>query len=96
VEVDVELDSEPRDVPVPADMAAALAGDDAAARGFDALPYSHRLRHVLAVEGAKAAETRRRRIDKALEMLREGSVRRSGPRAPTARLRGAVRPPHSA
>jgi hypothetical protein len=35
-------------------------------------PYSHRLQHVLAVEGAKAPETRARRIAKALDMLRPG------------------------
>jgi uncharacterized protein YdeI (YjbR/CyaY-like superfamily) len=72
VDVDVELDTEPREVVVPADLAAALEGDDDARSAFEALPYSHRLRHVLAVEGAKAAETRQRRIASALEMLRAG------------------------
>ena len=73
VEVDVELDTQPREVEVPADLAAALAEDEPARRTFERLAYSHQLRHVLAIEGAKATETRRRRIDKALEMLREGS-----------------------
>ena len=72
VEVAVELDAEPREVAVPDDLAAALAADDAARAEFEALPYSHRLRHVLAIEGAKAAETRQRRVEKALELLREG------------------------
>jgi hypothetical protein len=72
VEVAVELDAEPREVAVPDDLAAARAADDAARAEFEALPYSHRLRHVLAIEGAKAAETRQRRVEKALEMLREG------------------------
>jgi hypothetical protein len=72
VEVSVELDTEPREVAVPADLAAALADDGVARSAFDRLPYSHRLRHVLAVEGAKAPETRRRRVEKALDMLREG------------------------
>ena len=72
VEVSVELDTEPREVAVPADLAAALADDDVARSAFDGLPYSHRLRHVLAIEGAKAPETRRRRVEKALDMLREG------------------------
>jgi len=44
VEVDVELDDQPREVAVPDDLAAALAGDDAAARTFAALPFSHRQR----------------------------------------------------
>jgi hypothetical protein len=72
VDVDVELDDEPREVAVPADLAAALEGDDAARKTFEALPYSHRQRHVLAVEEARTPETRQRRITKALETLREG------------------------
>lgn len=72
VDVDVEVDTEPREVSVPDDLAAALAGDELARRAFDGLPYSHRQRHVLAVEGTKNPETRQRRIDKALEMLRAG------------------------
>jgi antitoxin component of MazEF toxin-antitoxin module len=72
VEVSVELDTEPREVAVPDDLAAALADDDAARAEFERLPYSHQLRHVLAIEGAKAADTRQRRVTKAIEMLREG------------------------
>ena len=72
VEVTVELDTEPREVAVPDDLAVALADDDAARTEFERLPYSHQLRHVLAIEGAKAADTRQRRVTKAIEMLREG------------------------
>ncbi|MCW2637046.1 MAG: hypothetical protein JWQ99_3413 [Blastococcus sp.] len=72
VEVELEVDTEPREVTVPADLAAALEHDEPARRSFERLAYSHQLRHVLAVEAAKAPETRRRRIDKTLEMLREG------------------------
>ena len=71
VEVELEVDDQPREVTVPADLAAALAGDGPAQRAFERLAYSHQLRHVLAVEGAKTPETRQRRIDKTLEMLRE-------------------------
>lgn len=42
VDVDVEVDTEPREVTVPEDLAAALAGDEAARRTFEGLPYSHR------------------------------------------------------
>jgi hypothetical protein len=72
VDVDVELDTEPREVAVPADLSAALEGDDAAREAFERLSYSHRRRHVMAIEEAKTPETRQRRVTKALEMLREG------------------------
>jgi bifunctional DNA-binding transcriptional regulator/antitoxin component of YhaV-PrlF toxin-antitoxin module len=72
VEVEVELDTAPREVAVPADLAAALAADADAKRFFDGLSYSNRRRHVLLVEDAKNPETRRRRIEKAVAMLREG------------------------
>jgi len=72
VEVDVELDSEPRAVSVPPDFADALAGDADAARAFDGLSYSHQRQHVLAIEEAKTAETRQKRIAKAIDTLRAG------------------------
>ena len=70
VDVDVELDTEPRVVEVPPDLAAALDADPAAKAAFDALSYSHRRRHVLAIDEAKTDATRQRRIAKAVEMLR--------------------------
>lgn len=72
VEIDMELDNEPREVVVPADLAAALAADADAKRTFEALSYSNKRRHVYAVEDAKTAETRQRRIDKSVSQLREG------------------------
>ncbi len=72
VDVDLVLDTEPREVEVPADLAAALDADPHVRSAFDALPYSHRKEHVRAVEEAKAAATRERRIAKAVEMLRAG------------------------
>jgi hypothetical protein len=72
VEVRLELDTEPRVVTVPPDFAEALARDAEAKHTFDKLAYSHQLRHVLAIDEAKTPETRQRRIDKAIAMLREG------------------------
>lgn len=72
VEVDLALDDMPREVTVPEDFGAVLAGDPAAKAFFDTLAYSHKLRHVLAISDAKTPETRQRRIDKALEVLRAG------------------------
>jgi hypothetical protein len=72
VEVDIELDTAPREVTVPPDLAEALERDVVAKRYFEGLSYSQKQRHVLPIEQAKTAETRQRRIDKALSMLREG------------------------
>jgi hypothetical protein len=72
VDVDIELDTEPREVAVPTDFAEALERDEEARRSFDTLSYSQRQRHVLAIEGAKTSETRQRRIAKAVGELREG------------------------
>lgn len=64
VEVTLELDTAPRTVEVPADLAAALAEHPGATAAFDALAPSARKEHVRQVETAKAAETRQRRIAK--------------------------------
>ena len=72
VEVELELDTQPREVTVPADLAVALDDDPEARRVFDGLPYSHRLRWVLSVEDAKTEQTRQRRIAKTVAGLREG------------------------
>jgi hypothetical protein len=75
VDVDLELDTAPREVAVPDDFAAALAAEPEVARVFERLSYSDRRRHVLQVEGAKTAETRRRRIARSVSQLREGRPR---------------------
>jgi hypothetical protein len=72
LDVEVELDTAPRVVEVPPDLAAALDADPAVRARFDKLSYSHQRQHVMAVEEAKAAETRARRIAKTVEALRQG------------------------
>lgn len=74
IEVVVELDTEPREVVVPHDLAAALDADAAARQFFDSLSYSNKRRVVLGIEDAKTAETRQRRIVKSVEKLREGRI----------------------
>ena len=64
VEITLELDDQPREVEVPADLAAALDTDAATRAAFDALSFSNRRAHVASVEDAKTAETRERRIAK--------------------------------
>jgi Bacteriocin-protection, YdeI or OmpD-Associated/Domain of unknown function (DUF1905) len=75
VEVDIELDTAPREVAVPADLAAALDAEPNARRAFDKLSYSNKSWHVLQVAGAKSEETRRRRIAKSVATLKEGRPR---------------------
>ena len=72
VDVGIELDTEPREVNVPPDFAEALGRGSNARQHFDALSYSHRRRYVMSIEEAKTAETRQRRIAKAVEKLAEG------------------------
>ena len=72
IDVDIELDTEPREVSIPPDFARELEKDAEAKSSFEGLSYSHKLRHVLAIEEAKKPETRQRRIEKAIVMLREG------------------------
>ncbi|MFF5714544.1 YdeI/OmpD-associated family protein [Streptomyces sp. NPDC012756] len=70
VEVELEIDTEPRVVVEPADFARALDDDPAARAAYDSLAYSHKREHVRAVESAKKPETRQRRIEKAVATLR--------------------------
>ncbi len=70
IEVELALDTAPREITVPEDVAAALAKDKVARTAFDKLSYSHKRQHVLAIEGAKAADTRARRVGKTIEMLK--------------------------
>jgi len=73
IEVDLELDTAPREVDVPADFAAALDAAPAAKRAFEALSYSNKRRYTLSIEDAKSAETRQRRIEKSVREL-EGAA----------------------
>ena len=62
VEITLELDTEPRTVIVPKDLAAALSKKRRAKAEFDTLSYSVRKEYVRQVESAKAQETRDRRV----------------------------------
>ncbi|GAB1641058.1 YdeI/OmpD-associated family protein [Krasilnikovia sp. MM14-A1259] len=66
----VGRDDRPRELTVPEDLVAALAGDDAAAAAFDRLSFTHRREYVEWITGAKRAETRTRRVTQTLERLR--------------------------
>ncbi|HYX10448.1 MAG TPA: YdeI/OmpD-associated family protein [Candidatus Acidoferrum sp.] len=75
VDVDIELDTAPREVSVPADLSTALDADPKARATFDALSYSNKSWHVLQLEGAKTDGTRGRRLAKSVEALRAGRPR---------------------
>jgi len=75
VDVDIELDTAPREVAVPADFAAALDAEPAARRTFDALSNSNKGWHTYQIAGAKTVETRQRRIAKSVDALKAGRVR---------------------
>ena len=74
VDVDIELDTQPRVVAVPADLAAALDAEPEARRSFESLSYSNKRRIVMPIDDAKSPETRQRRIEKSVASLREGRI----------------------
>jgi hypothetical protein len=70
VTVGLELDTAPREVPLPDDLSSAM--DDAARTAFDGLAPSHKKEWVRWVEEAKKPETRTARIEKTVEGLKAG------------------------
>lgn len=75
LDVAIELDSAPREVEVPDDLAAALAAAPAASTFWDTLSYSARSWHVLQITGAKKPETRANRVRRSVELLSQGRAR---------------------
>jgi hypothetical protein len=72
ITVEVERDDAPRTVELPAELADALRADPVASGKFATLSYSNQRRHVLAITGARTAETRTRRLQRVLDELRAG------------------------
>ena len=68
--VDIDNDTAPREVDLPADLAAAM--DEAVRATYDGLSFTHRKEWVRWVEEAKKPETRAARIDKTVAGLKEG------------------------
>jgi hypothetical protein len=75
VQVTLELDTAPRELEVPAELAAALDADRTAKAFFDGLSYSNKRVFTLSVEGTSNPETKARRVEKAIGLMREGRVR---------------------
>ena len=72
ITVELELDTAPRTVELPADLAKAIARDKKAAAAWEALSYTNKKEMAHSLEGAKRAETRERRLAQALQSLRSG------------------------
>jgi uncharacterized protein YdeI (YjbR/CyaY-like superfamily) len=75
LDLDVELDTEPRVIEVPDDLRAALDTDPAARDFWQTVSYSNQRRHVDQLTSAKTDETRARRLARSLELLRAGKAR---------------------
>ena len=75
VEVALELDEAPREVEVPEALAAALAADPEASASFERMAFTHRKEYARWVAEAKRDETRQRRVEQAVEMIRTGQTR---------------------
>jgi hypothetical protein len=75
IHVTLTLADTPREVEIPDDLAAALAADADAGAFFSGLSNSLQRYHVDNINGAKSAETRQRRMKKAISLFREGRQR---------------------
>ncbi len=75
VRVTLTVADTPREVSIPADFAAALAADEEAAAFFGKLSNSLQRYHADSINAAKSADTRQRRIDKAIALFRDGKQR---------------------
>lgn len=75
VDVDLQLDTAPRQVAVPPELDAALDAEPAARATFDRLSYSNKSWHALQVTGTNNPETRARRIEKSIAALKDGRIR---------------------
>lgn len=75
VRVTLSVATTPREVALPDDFAAALASETVAGSFFASLSNSLQRFHVDNVNSAKTAETRHRRIEKAVALFREGKKR---------------------
>jgi hypothetical protein len=75
IRVTLTVADTPREVNVPADFAAALAADTLVEAFFAKLPNSLQRYHIDNIDAAKSAETRQRRIEKAVSLFRNGQQR---------------------
>lgn len=70
VKIEVEEDTTPRVVKVPNDLQELLNQNPEEKTFFKSLSYTHQKEYVQWIESAKRAETRTRRLGKALELMK--------------------------
>lgn len=70
--IGLEVDTAPREIDVPADLAAALSRSKAAKTFFDSLSFSNQRGYVSWVEQAKKEETRNARVATCVQSLEAG------------------------
>ena len=75
VRVTLTVADSPPEVTIPADFAAALTADEQASAFFGKLSNSMQRYHIDTITAAKSADTRQRRIDKAIALFRAGKQR---------------------
>ena len=71
LEIVLEEDLQPRQVEIPPDLQEALARDESARTAFGKLSYTHQKEHVRAILDAKREDTRRSRLEKTLQLLKQ-------------------------
>ena len=69
VEIELELETAPREVDMPPELTAALAADPVAAAAFEKLSFTFRKEHARSITEAKAEETKQRRLEKIMAGL---------------------------
>jgi hypothetical protein len=75
VDVELALDTQPREVDVPEDLAVELERDPVARTFFDSLSYSGKRAFTYWIDDAKKAETRATRVATSVRMLHDGERR---------------------
>jgi hypothetical protein len=70
IAVRLDLDTAKREVKPPSDFVKALKAGGSAWERWQTLSYTHQREHVEAIEGARQAETRQRRIRKSVHQIR--------------------------
>jgi len=71
ITIDLELDTAPRTVELPSDLAVVIARDQEAIAAWEAMSYTNKKEMARSLEEAKRPETRERRLAQALEALRK-------------------------